>query len=365
MKFNYKYLLLFFFGLLASCSSDDDYQGIDSEESPVQLDLSQVPYPKLSDYVFFKEVLKDQIPVYGVIPFQPASSLFTDYALKKRFVWMPDNTKATYAGDGEILDLPVGAALIKTFYYNNVQPENSTKILETRLLIKKQDNWIFANYVWNEEQTEAYLDTEGLDVDITWYDSNGNLRNTIYNIPSAQDCNICHGDFLLNKDLPLGIKPQNLNFNYTFDDGIKNQLQKWIDFGYLEDNLPLNILSIIDYEDTSQSLDLRARSYLDVNCSGCHKDGGYADFYVLRLAFDKTTVDENIGICQIPGHQMPGFEGDYLLTPGNHEHSMLFARMNTNDFYYKMPMRGRSIIHDEGNALIAQWIDAMPPVVCD
>ena len=36
---------------------------------------------------------------------------------KKRFIWLPNGTKATYNGDDEILELPVGAALIKTFYY--------------------------------------------------------------------------------------------------------------------------------------------------------------------------------------------------------------------------------------------------------
>jgi hypothetical protein len=34
---------------------------------------------------------------------------------------MPVGTKATYNGDGNILELPVGAVLIKTFYYDNVQ----------------------------------------------------------------------------------------------------------------------------------------------------------------------------------------------------------------------------------------------------
>jgi hypothetical protein len=79
-----------------------------------------VPYSKLSEYRFFKGALKDQIPNDNVIPYKPASSLFTDYALKHRFVWLPPRTKATYVADNKIIDLPVGAALIKTFYYNNV-----------------------------------------------------------------------------------------------------------------------------------------------------------------------------------------------------------------------------------------------------
>lgn len=359
MKNTYKFLFLSI-AFIVSCScSKDDY--IAAESSPVILDLTQVPYPKLSDYVFFKEVLKNQNPVYGVLPFQPVSNLFSDYALKKRFIWLPDGTKASYNGDENVLNLPNGSALIKTFYYDNVQPGNTTKILETRILIKKQNDWMFANYVWNEEQTEAFLNLDGVEVDITWRDNNNTLRSTTYKIASEGDCIACHRDYSITKDFPIGIKPQNLNFPYTYPEGTNNQLQKWIDFGYLQDNLPANILSVIDYEDDSQPLDLRARSYLDANCSGCHKNGGHADFYVLRLAFNLTTNLDNLGICVSPNHTyMPGFDGKHLIKPGDHENSLLHARMNTNDFYYRMPSFGRTIIHDEGVALIAEWIDSLP-----
>ena len=49
--------------------------------------------------------------------------------------------------DYSVLNLPVGAVLIKVFYYNNVQPSNSTKIIETRLMIRKASGWIFAEYM--------------------------------------------------------------------------------------------------------------------------------------------------------------------------------------------------------------------------
>lgn len=143
MKFNYiAFICLIIISVsVFSCNKDeDDYIPIEPElESPVVLDLSQVPYQKLSDYVFFENELQEQQPVYGVIPFEPISALFTDYALKKRFVWMPKGSKAIYTSDGEIFDFPTGAALIKNFYYDNVLPENKTKIIETRLMIKKED----------------------------------------------------------------------------------------------------------------------------------------------------------------------------------------------------------------------------------
>ena len=96
-----------------ACSDDneDEYTPV----SPVTVDLTQVPYPKLSDYKFFEGEIKNQVPSLDVIPYEPASILFSDYAHKKRFIWMPKNTHGTYQGDGNTINLPVGAVLIKTF----------------------------------------------------------------------------------------------------------------------------------------------------------------------------------------------------------------------------------------------------------
>jgi hypothetical protein len=40
--------------------------------------------------------------------------LFSDYALKARFVWMPEGTSAKYVKD-EVLDFPVAPCSSKTF----------------------------------------------------------------------------------------------------------------------------------------------------------------------------------------------------------------------------------------------------------
>jgi len=67
--------------LIYACSedNDDNYEPV----SPVTVDLTQVPYPKLSDYKFFEGEIKNQIPSLDVIPYEPASILFSDYAHKK------------------------------------------------------------------------------------------------------------------------------------------------------------------------------------------------------------------------------------------------------------------------------------------
>jgi len=82
---------------LSSCSDDEDYIPVEPTPiSPVVLDLNSIPYQSLSEYNFFDGDIKNLEPVYGVLPYKPISTLFSDYAKKKRFVWMPEGAKASY-----------------------------------------------------------------------------------------------------------------------------------------------------------------------------------------------------------------------------------------------------------------------------
>lgn len=357
MKLLFKLTILLTLVTLISCNKEDvseEYAPI--PVSPVIMDLTQVPYPKLSDYNFFEGEIKNQKPVYGVIPYKPESELFTDYAEKKRFVWIPTGLKASYVNDYSVLELPVGGALIKNFYYNNVQPSNTTKIIETRIMIRKASGWIYANYVWNDEQTEAFLDLNGSTKQITWIDNNSVSRTINYDIPNEVKCAGCHT--ISNIKRPIGIKPQNLNGNYNYADGTYNQLSKWKSLGILESNTPNNINSVVNYKDTSKPLETRVRSYFDANCAHCHQPGGYADFFDLKLEFKETTNQTNMGVCVNPNHTIPGIEGR-IVRPGNLAQSLLYYRMTTNDQNYRMPFLGRTIVHDEGVALIGQWINSL------
>ncbi|TDP59437.1 hypothetical protein [Flavobacterium dankookense] len=329
------------------------------------VDLTQVPYPKLSDYKFFAGIMKNQIPSLNVLPLEPESTLFTDYAHKKRFVWMPPGTKATYNGDGKVLELPVGAVLIKNFYYDNVQPSNETRIIETRIMIKKSTGWIFAEYVWNTEQTEAFYNMDGSYASITWTQENGSPRTVAnYRIPSETECFVCHK--ANNSAQPIGIKPQNLNNDYPFSTGVQNQLAKWSEVGYLDNsNLPSNIPSAVDYKDSSKPLVDRVRSYLDINCAHCHSEAGHCGYRPMRFAFSDTAGEAgltNMGVC-VDTEDMQGFPSNLskIINAGNPNRSMLFYRINTNNQTFRMPLHGRSEIHTEGVELIRTWIESLQP----
>lgn len=361
---SYIYFALFVFTsailLFSGCKKKEDIQPIPTPApTGVSVDLTKVPYQKLSEYRFFEGDLKDQNPADGVIPYQPASSLFTDYALKKRFIWMPSGVKATYNGDHDILDLPVGSALIKNFYYDNVQPSGTTRIIETRIMIRKSSGWIFAEYVWNDAQTEATLQMSGSYTDISWL-QNGSPKSTTYRIPSETECLICHKDN--GMAIPIGIKPQNINWSYPYSDGTQNQLSKLVAQGYLENNLPSDIISTVDFMDDSQPLRLRLRSYLDINCAHCHRENSHCDYRPLRLAFSETGIGQNMGICVTPDEALDPSLVE-IIVPGNINKSMMHFRLNSTAEANRMPLLGRTLVHDEGVQLLKDFINSIS--TCD
>lgn len=376
MKKNYILSAIAVFVLLFaiySCSKSDDSGYVPvSPDSPVTVDLASVPYPKLSDYKFFIGEMKNLQPALNVLPFEPASALFSDYAHKKRFVWMPEGAKATYSADNKILEMPVGSVLIKNFYYENVQNAalpNATVIVETRLIIRKAASYEFANYIWNDEQTEAYYNMGGAYKDITWKDENGITKSVEYRIPADVQCIVCHKSSRLVNGavetvyIPIGIKPQNLNWNYNYDGVTKNQLSKWIEQGYLNGNfsLPSAENSTINYNDATKTLSERARSYVDINCSHCHSVDRHCEYRPMRFAYSETKNNLiSMGVC-VNTEDMQGFDPslDKIVRGRDIDHSMLYYRLNTTDESVRMPLHGRTLLHTEGLQLMKDWINSL------
>jgi uncharacterized repeat protein (TIGR03806 family) len=327
--------------------------------SEVVFNIAEMPYPKLSDYNFFEGNMAEQNPNTGIIPYAPISSLFSDYALKKRFIWMPNNTIATYNGDHSVLELPVGAIIIKAFYYNNVQPSNTRKNIETRLMIRKETGWVFATYVWNESQTEAFFDLSGSFTEVEWLQE-GELKTVNYRIPAESQCLTCHE--AAENSIPIGIKPQNLNTVYSYPEGTSNQLDKLVEVGYLEDAVPSNINTVVDWKDVSQSLEMRMRSYVDINCAHCHADERYCEYRPMRFQFDLTSDVTNLGVCVDPDTTIP--PNTKIVVPGNKDESVLYFRVNTTEEQYRMPLLGRTLIHEEYVTLVEEWINSLSQT-CD
>jgi hypothetical protein len=89
-KYTFSVIVLLFVIVIFSCSKSNEEEYVALPK--VSVNLATVPYAKLSEYHFFDGALKEQNPTANVVPYEPASALFSDYAHKKRFIWLPNNT---------------------------------------------------------------------------------------------------------------------------------------------------------------------------------------------------------------------------------------------------------------------------------
>lgn len=310
---------------------------------------------KLSEYNFFAGDLKGMKPHEGVYPYNIVTPLFTDYAVKDRFIHLPAGTKISYTEDG-VLDFPDSTFLIKSFGYIN---KDAQKVLiETRLMFKEASgNWDVMNYLWNDEQTDAVKHIIGSRVPITLLDNEGKTISTVYQVPNVNECKRCH----INEGKLIPIGPKARNLNYTLAGESTNQLAKWTAQGILAGMPELEqVERLPDWQDGKHyTIAERARAYLDVNCSYCHTKGGDAYNTGLFLEYDQQDPN-HIGIMKLPVSAGGGAGGlNYDIVPGNADSSVLHFRMNSTMPGTAMPELTRTVIHKEGVRLIRDWINGM------
>jgi parallel beta-helix repeat protein len=321
--------------------------------------------PNLSDYRLFADASNPLANANDGVIYDLNTPLFTDYANKYRFVFVPEGTKAAYRAT-TVFDFPVGTIIAKTFTIQaDLSVEDSEQeIIETRLLVRRRDGWTALPYIWNSDKSDAVLTKTGGTQAISWIDKDGQPRSTDYVIPNTNNCANCHGEDNL---IPIGPTARSLNKDYAYDSGTANQLNHWtianILSGAPEDKV--SIPSIPLWGDTGANLDDRARGYLDVNCAHCHSPGGAGDTSGLFLDYFRP-FGPAVGACKPPVAAGGGSGGrSYDIVPGSSTQSILVYRMDSNELKVRMPEIGRSIIHPEGIELIADWIDALDPVDCD
>ena len=327
----------------------------------------------------------------------------------------PDGTPGTGDLDkaNDNLIFPVGTVIAKTFTYPDASDTGNIqeRVIETRLLIKHTNtsdesaSWEGVAYVWEQDENTgewiARRDNLGLSAlgeARNWHypdpndpgqiisGSNDEGEN-IYPIPSRQNCLQCHRN--ADQDAgaaPIGLKARFLNRPYVseFDEftadpaeltaGIgRNQIDFWADEGWLtevdpaaytldsdtqvisdiERTLPYNLpLNSGDSEADYAHLTARARGYLEVNCAHCHNEvrGSVEDFY---MEFQRDFCSANLF-------------GQNRITPGEPDVSgdvhqrINIPRSETGG----MPLLARELVHEEGAAVIREWIEQMPADIC-
>ena len=302
-------------------------------------------YPaSLSDYGFFTD-LPSRTPATRLTPYTLNTPLFSDYAEKQRYLYLPAGARAKYDGDA-VLDLPVGAALIKTFGYSGA---DGFRPIETRLLLHRAGGWVALPYVWKADGSDAVLKRAGARLPVTFTDPAGASHSISYAVPNQNQCKDCHA--LSGAITPIGPKARNLN------DG--KQLQGWLAAGLL-DRVPADAPRLARWEDTSASLGDRATAYLETNCAHCHNAQGAASNS--GLFFDWKQPDATArGFGKHPVAAGRGSGGRLVdIAPGRPDDSILVYRMASTEPGVAMPELGRALPHAEGVKLMRDWIAAMP-----
>lgn len=318
------------------------------------------PFEKLSDYQFFAGNMADLQPNERVLPYDLNSPLFSDYAHKARFVWMPEGTSAEYDTD-HVVNFPEEAVLIKNFYYENDEQDSAAgrRLMETRLLINRGAEWEAIGYIWNDEQTEAYYEIVGDIKEVNWTNEAGKAQFVNYIIPNKNQCKGCHA--YDGSQQPIGPKVRNLNKKYAYDDGEMNQLEKWAQVGFLKGYNPAEShpqVAVWDDKNNPQ-IHSKAMAYLDINCGHCHNPKGAANTSGLHLVADNE-LDLTLGVYKATVSAGAGTGGHkYSIVPGNPNESIMVYRMSSTNPGAMMPELGRRMVHEEGVALIKDWIQQM------
>ena len=312
---------------------------------------------KLSEYGFFKEPLNQLIPSGRLLNYELVTPLFTDYAIKDRFIVLPAGQSIQFKPQG-VFEFPDSTIIIKNFAYRN---ESSHKtMIETRLLVKDpfDKKWKVMNYLWNSQQTDAVKHITGAKVPVTLLDDDNKKISTVYQVPNTNDCKRCH----INKDVLTPIGPKARNLNFTKAGQTTNQLTQWASNGELSGLPSINLVAQLpDWKDATHfTTEQRARAYLDVNCAHCHTPGGDAYNTGLFLEYEQTDL-QKLGFMKAPVSAGGGAGGlDYDVVPGDAAHSVLAYRMNSTAAGTAMPELARTVIHKEGVQLIIDWINQLP-----
>jgi hypothetical protein len=288
---------------------------------------------QLSETGLFSDIASETLAV-GVMEFEPAHQLWSDGAIKRRWVYLPPGSKI----DSYYMDFwryPVGTKLWKEFTRDGVR-------VETRLIHKyAEDEWFMTAFEWNEAGTDAIAVPEG----------RANARGTGHDIPDRATCKKCHDNM---PDKVLGFSALQLSHEgpgVTLDALLEEQ----------RFNAPPSAPLIVPGSDAERA----TLGYLHANCGHCHNASDASRPYaegiemVLWLQADElaqasdtasytTTINQST--------QSSSGIGGVRVVPEDLENSVLYQRFIATEANLHMPPVGTEIIDPDGQQLLADWI---------
>lgn len=286
-------------------------------------------------------------PVDDLIPFAPAAELWSDRAIKSRWMAIPDDAQITLASDGDF-DFPPGSVLVKEFALGALK-------VETRFVVRDAVTgaWAAYTYAWNDEQTDATL-VGSLGDYKTW-------GTQVWQYPSRSQCFQCHNTIA---GTSLGPETAQLNHDivYPATGRTWNQMDTLVHLGIVDPtNAPAPWANLAPLADETRTIEERARAYLHANCSVCHRPDGPtfvpADFRYSTDFVGMNICDAPPSISEMEELIEPGT--GRLLAPADPDSSQVYVRMKTTLPQYRMPPLARAVPHDAALAVIEEWINSI------
>lgn len=316
------------------------------------------PFPAtLTETHLFTDV-RDLSPAPGLIPYEPNVPFWSDYAVKRRWMIIPDGTsQITWSRDGS-WTFPTGTIWVKHFDMEMTRGNPATKKrLETRLIVKNSSGIYGVSYRWNDDQTEASLvEDSGADLDLAITES-GTPRTQRWHIPSRAECLICHTP---QAGYALSFNTRQLNRTNTLYGFNGNQLDLFNNSGLFSNPIerPNVLPRHLRPDETTSPVEARVRSYLDVNCAYCHKSGGTAP-----TAWDgraSLTLDQT-GLLNATPISNGGNTANKLIVPGDLSHSIVYSRIALTNGFTRMPPLATNETDPASIALLNEWITQALP----
>lgn len=266
-----------------------------------------------------------------VRPFAPQFELWSDGATKRRWVYLPPGTRID-ASDMDDWQFPTGTKLWKEFTRDDVR-------VETRMLLKHGPapaDWVGMAYVWNEDQTEAVAEPEGV-ID---------ALDTGHDVPAAGECFGCHGG---RTSRVLGFSAIQLAH-----DAEPGQLDLAdLVAGDRLDPTPASALAV-----PGDATERAALGYLHANCGHCHNQRRPTDDGP-RCFDPHKSLDFSLGVDRLGDvEDTPTYDTavGHVVSRGRPDRSRLIAKVSRRP---GMPALGSERVDRDGVALLRRWIAEM------
>jgi uncharacterized repeat protein (TIGR03806 family) len=302
-------------------------------------------------------VTRNLVPSPGLIPYDLVVPFWSDGATKSRWVAVP-NERIKYSPTGDWV-FPPGTVFVKTFELStDAANPGVRRRLETRLLVCDSGGGVYGVvYKWRPDNSDAELLSTSRTEEIAIKAATGEVRSQTWYYPSRQDCLACHN---ANTSGVLGVKARQMNRAFVYPSGVTdNELRAWNHIGLFAPEVNeadlATLPTLAAAGDASRSLQDRARSYLDANCSQCHRPGGTVAYFDARY----DTPLEKQELIDGPVLIDQGIDRPRVISPHDVWRSIMFMRVNTVDDI-KMPPIARETIDQKGVQLLRDWITSLP-----